>query len=198
MCSGLGVNVAGAEAAATDQSHAVDLHPQPLCDVEAWVKPHRVGHDTGLYADVGVALAYPGHRFEQGADQRPVGNVGNDGLRKRGIGEVRAAHPESQVRGDGILDIQTLADHAGFARNHSEVNGFGRHRITGRGLAVLIVVSVIGAIDEDRRGRDHPAGGLLALPRHRTSMPSHRPSWVCSGPSTTAQRRVRRAGTRLE
>lgn len=69
MCSGLGVDVAGAEAAATDQSHAVDLHQQPLRDVELLVKPHRMGHHAGLDADVGVALAYPRHRFEQGAYQ---------------------------------------------------------------------------------------------------------------------------------
>lgn len=83
MCSGLGVNVAGAEAAATDQSHAVDLHPQPLRDVERLVKPHRMGHDTGLHGDMGIALTDPGHRLEQGADQRPVRDVGNDRLRKR-------------------------------------------------------------------------------------------------------------------
>lgn len=87
------------------------------------------------------------------------------------VGEVRAAHPEPQLGGDGILDIQTVADHAGFARNDCEVNGFGRHRITGGSCAVLVVVPVIGVVHEDRRGRDHPAGGLLALPRYGTPMP---------------------------
>ena len=53
--------------------------------------------DTGLDADVGIAVAYSGHRFEQCSDQRPVRDVGNDGLRQRCVGEVRAAHPERQV-----------------------------------------------------------------------------------------------------
>src|SRR6202000_3152822 len=62
---GLGVDGAGAEAAAAGQALAADVYAQPLGHIEWLMEPDGMADDTGLQPDVRILLPPAGDRLEQ-------------------------------------------------------------------------------------------------------------------------------------